>query len=271
MKNYIYHLKKISSLKSPGSKTSLIWEVILYNFNFVFNRPLLTKLFRRNIYKNKKKLLYTIITGTYDHLNEIPNKMLGWDYICYTDNPNLTSDSWEIRLLEESTDLDSVRKSRHYKINNHLIDQNYYVSIYIDANIKIRGNLDSFLIQALPKDAVFSVLLHPFSNSLEQELHSCIKAKKDDDAILRKQYNYYTTKCGFKDETPHINARLLIRKTGDKGIRQTMEVWFDQLLKWSRRDQMAFNYAYNKSSDLNLHYVPYWIFRAYFKKLDHKN
>ncbi len=49
-----------------------------------------------------------------------------------------------------------------------------------------------------------------------------------------------------------------------------METWFAQLLAWSCRDQMAFNYSLSKHPEVALSYIPYWIFRRYFKKMDHR-
>ena len=58
-----------------------------------------------NRYSRKhKKVVYTAITGYYDGLitPEYINK--DWDYICFTDNPDLTSDFWQIRKMEELDD-----------------------------------------------------------------------------------------------------------------------------------------------------------------------
>ena len=236
---------------------------------FLFMRPSIVSFIRSNDFNTKKKLFYTVLVGDYDHLNEIPSKLDKWDYVCFTDNPNLKSSSWDIHLLENNKNLDPVRLSRHYKINNHFVDRGYDLSIYTDANIRIRGDLDCFLHQAHTAKATMSILLHPFLHSLEQEVCRCIENSKGDRALLENQYQHYLDN-GFQDQFPHVNARLMIRRSGDLTVQSFMETWFKQLKTWSKRDQLGFNYSLSHFPELRLNYIPYWIFRRYFKRLDHR-
>jgi len=267
--NYINHLQKINDL-CGGGKLAFCRKVVFYNLRRIFQRPSLVRLTSAKRYRNKKKLIYTILTGGYDQLNEIPRKLPNWDYVCFTDNRALTSRTWRVCLLENTEGFDSVRLSRHYKINHHLVDQGYEISLYVDANLRIRGDLDSFLAQALPVNSDFAILQHPFLHSLSQELEKCIEEGKDDTEILQQQYHHYTNVMGFQDRLPHINARVMIRRSNRPELQRLMETWFAQLLTWSRRDQMAFNYALSNCPDVRPYYIPYWIFRNYFKRMDHR-
>jgi len=266
--NVLKHLKKINKVHGWG-RAGYWYLACSFGLNYLFNRPSLAKLTYRNRYQQEKKLFYTVTTGDYDQLNEIPVILPNWDFVCFTDNPELKSNSWQIRVFENDHDLDPIRLSRHLKINNHLIDNDYDLSIYVDGNIKIRGDLDSFLAQALPLDKQFAVLLHPFHTSLLEEVELCVTTGKDHENVLWEQYHYYVDNEQFCDPFPHINARMLIRRTNDGDIRQLMEFWFAQLMQWSRRDQVGFNYSLSKCPNLAPHYIPYWIFRSYFKKMDH--
>lgn len=267
---YIQHLSKINALRGRG--TPGLWLLVVrYNVARLFWRPALARLVRGNRYGQQKKLLYTVMTGSYDRLNEIPEMLPNWDYVCYTDNPRLASKTWRVELLENELGLDPIRLSRHFKINNHLIDQGYDLSVYLDANIRIRGDLDSFLDRALPPDRPFAILHHPFLGSLAEEVAKCVAVGKENEEILQKQYDHYTRKEGFTDPFPHINARMMIRRSGNREVRRLMETWFAQLLTWSRRDQVAFNYALSLCPEAQPHYVPYWMFRSYFKKMDHSS
>lgn len=267
--NYYHHLVKINNLNNNGSRLSLLRLVVIYNLRYLLWRPSVVKLFGATICQPEKKLFYTVLTGGYDRLNELPEKLPNWDYICFTDNPEVSSDSWEIRTIDHKSGLDPVRLSRHFKINNHLVDQGYGLSVYVDANIRIRGNLDTFLSHALPIGSSCAVLLHPFLHSLKQEAQQCIAVGKDSGELVQKQYEYYTSEMGFDDRFPHINARMLIRRSGSPAIQQLMETWFEQLLNWSRRDQLAFNYALSQCPGVTPDYIPYWKFRPYFKRIDH--
>ncbi len=266
--NYIQHLTKYNALQG-GSGIDLWRMVAGYNLARIFWRPTLARLIVGGRYKQQRKLFYTIMTGGYDRLNEIPRMLPNWDYVCYTDNPKLSSRTWRVCLLENGMKLDPVRLSRHLKINSHLIDRDYDLSVYVDANLRIRGNLDSFVASALPPGSDFAILQHPFLHSLRQELEKCIREGKEDESLLRRQYEHYTREMGFADGFPHINARLMIRRSGRPELQHFLETWFSQLLEWSRRDQMSFNYSLSLCPNVRPHYIPYWLFRSYFKKMDH--
>lgn len=267
-----HHLKKLSQVKGQGDRFDYYRLIGLYCLEYLLQRPFLFSSPATARYKNDKKLFYTVLTGNYDQLNEIPPgtaRSAGWDFICFTDNPRLTSSSWTIRLIENDHGLDPVRLSRLYKINNHLIDAGYTISIYTDANIRIRADLDRFLGLALPEKSIFSVLYHPFHSSLADEVELCIRTGRDDPDLLKKHYNYYTVTREFSDPYPHINARMLIRRTGNLQLQALMETWFAQLIKWSCRDQVSFNFSLNQHPEVVPHYIPYWMFRCHFKKMDH--
>lgn len=248
-----------------------MWRlVLLYNLQRWVVRPAIVKRFGNGRYRQHKKLFYTIITGQYDQLKEIRNPPENWDFLCFTDNPDITSSTWRICPLDNPLGLDSVRLSRYLKINSHLVEQGYDITVYGDANLTIRGDLDVFLAQALPVDVDFAILQHPFLSSLAEEMQLCIAEGKESEDILTRQYQHYVREMGFDDHLPHVNARLIIRRSGNPEIRQMMEVWFAELCRWSRRDQMSFNYALSRCPDVRLHYIPYWIFRTCFKRMDHR-
>ncbi len=265
---YYQHLKKIND-RNNGGGLGLFRLLAIYNLKYFILRPMVVSIASKNRYTSRKKLFYTILVGDYDKLNEIPQKLDNWDYVCYTDNPDLKSSSWDVRLLDNERGFDPIRLSRYYKINNHLVDTGYDLSVYSDANILIRGDLDVYLAHALIPGSTFSILLHPFLFSLESEVKQCIDQEKDDTTLLARQYNHYL-ESGYRDQFPHINARMMIRSAGDPAVRRLMETWFEQLQTWSKRDQVCFNYSLSLCSDVKPDYIPYWIFRRYFKKMDHR-
>ena len=47
---------------------------------------------------NSRKVLYTFIFGDYDDLKTPSVSTEGGDYVCFTDNPRLRSEFWDVRL-----------------------------------------------------------------------------------------------------------------------------------------------------------------------------
>ena len=52
-----------------------------------------------------RKVVYTVITGKYDNLRSQP-RIKGWDYICFTDDPELKSEFWDICQVPADDELD---------------------------------------------------------------------------------------------------------------------------------------------------------------------
>lgn len=268
---FLEHIKKQSGIDGKSYRSGYAALVGGYLLNYLRIRPPLIRSVGPKRYRDQKKLLYTVVTGGYDIINEIPKKLANWDYICFTDHPELKSDTWQIRLLQNEQGLDPVRLSRHYKINNHLVDSGYDISVYFDANYRIRGDLDYFITHVLPPGKDLGMLLHPFHSSLYEEVELCVAAGKDDEESLRRQYLNYVEAEKFTDPYPHIAGGVIVRRSGNPEVKKLMETWFKELRRWSRRDQMAFNYSLWQCRTIIPHYIPYWMIRPYFKKMDHSH
>lgn len=269
---YIYkRTKKYVASKYPGlggiSQSVIIgWELVKLLFYFMWHRQGNIVVHKKT--KFEKKCIFTVLIGDYDDLN--PPKMVtpGWDYICLTNNPKLTSDIWQVVFVTDK-DLDPVRLSRKYKICNHLVDSKYDISIYIDANICIKGNLDHFLSIAWREPSNMAILYHPYHTDVSEEFNACLARCLDNrDTIIKQEGDY--KKMGFQDIFPQVNNRLIIRRPNQTFLKKLMIHWFDQLLKYSYRDQLSFNYVLENQTDIQVNYIEYWKFSAYFLKKDHK-
>ena len=65
--------------------------------------------------KDNELVVYTAFTGGYDSLKEPEFVDENTRYVCFTQNPDLTSKTWEIIQMEPST-LDDNRIAKQYKI-----------------------------------------------------------------------------------------------------------------------------------------------------------
>ncbi len=65
-----------------------------------------------------KIVVYTAIFGNYDALKIIPQQSVNADYVCFTDNPNLKSDQFEI-IYKKQNHLEHPRmKAKEFEILN---------------------------------------------------------------------------------------------------------------------------------------------------------
>ena len=84
--------------------------------------------------KKNNFVVYTALFGKYDDLLK-PAPSAHCDYVCFTDDPLLKSNIWEVRVV--SSHLPENMMNRLYKTKPHVHFPNYKASIYVDSNIKI--------------------------------------------------------------------------------------------------------------------------------------
>ena len=93
----------------------------------------------------KRIVVYTVIMGDYDYLKDPEYVMENCDYICFTNNPDLKSDIWEIRY-DSNTELDNTRWQRRHKVLAHeYLPDTYEWCIYVDGNVRITGDLRKYI------------------------------------------------------------------------------------------------------------------------------
>lgn len=180
--------------------------------------------------------VYTCITNAYDRLPDLPQ----WphcDFICFTDNPYLRSDRWEVRYLP-ADDLDAARRSRLPKILPHRFLLEYPISVWVDANVTVHTDLAAMARQELAsRSAAF--FTHPERTNVYDEAEVCIRLEKDDPATLRRQADAYRDEglpAGIDDL---VTCTIMFRRHRDPEIIRLMELWWKEILRHSRRDQIS--------------------------------
>ena len=90
-----------------------------------------------------KKVIFTSVFGCSEennyHLHE-PEKLNGYDFVCFTDNLNFKSDVWDIRIVKPMYD-DGARSAKRYKLKPHIYLSEYDISVWIDIEVKITKDL----------------------------------------------------------------------------------------------------------------------------------
>lgn len=191
----------------------------------------------------EKVCIYTCITGNYDDLHEV-EKEEGIDYICFTNNINLKSQSWKIVFIKDDNNLGNMILSRKIKILGHpLIENNYDISIWVDGAIQVRGNIKQFLNEycALDKYSM-ACFRHRLRDCVYEEAAACIIHRKED-ACSVKEYLEFIENEKFPHHYGLAECTVLVRRHGDIKVKQTMQLWFEMFLRFAKRDQLTFPYT----------------------------
>ena len=205
--------------------------------------------------EKNKKVVYTCITGCYDALIEPKVISSGFDYICFTDNNDLKSDIWQIKPLpKEAEEFSNVKKQRFAKINPHIILKEYDLSIWVDGNVDLQGDLNTFLSKYINDDEIIYVPTHPARKCIYDEEKAVITLKKDKKEITRPQITRYMEE-GFPKKYGLLQSNILVRRHNNPMCIKLMETWFEEVKNGSHRDQLSFNYASWKNQDVKVNYL----------------
>ena len=196
-----------------------------------------------NFLKNNKKVVYTCIVGNYDALIQQAYVDSEWDYVCFTDNPEMLKNEyighWKIRPLYLS-DLDKTRINRFHKINTHIVLPEYEESLYIDANVNILSPFIFDLIKARNSDLLIS---RHFSNTCAYEHSKWILSYNIDDPVKVNDFLRLMKKSGFPANYGMTENNIIYRKHNKDSIKIIDEDWWSFVKNYSKRDQLSLSYV----------------------------
>lgn len=188
-----------------------------------------------------KGVIYSAITGGYDEVKEPEYVNPDLDYILFTDNPNVKSDVWEIRLISKEANLDDTRISKKIKILGHKYLEDYDFSIWVDGKLLIKSDLYDFVLNYRGREP-FLCFNHYENDCIYQEKELCRILNKDDPDIMNAQIERYR-KEGYPEHNGLIEGAILVRELKNERVIKVMETWWQEVLHGSKRDQLSFNYA----------------------------
>jgi len=197
-----------------------------------------------------KQVIYTCLTGNYEKLVNPSVVSEDFDYVCFTDNMNLLSNVWKLKPIpNELLHLSKVKQQRCIKICPHKYLSEYETSIWVDACIDIVGDMKEFLNSCCSDDnnSIF-IPKHPNRNCIYEEMKACFSLKKDTMDNMEPQINKYKEEK-YPSNNGLVQSNIVIRKHNNKQCIEVMEIWKNELITHSHRDQLSFNYALWKTNN----------------------
>lgn len=188
-----------------------------------------------------KGVVYSAITGGYDEVKEPEYVNPDLDYILFTDNPNVKSDVWKIRLISKEGELDNTRMARRIKILGHQYLKDYDFSIWVDGKLLIKNDLYDFVLNNRGREPLLC-FNHYKNDCIYQEKESCSILNNDDPDVMNAQIERYR-KEGYPEHNGLIESGILVRELKNERVIKLMETWWQEVLHGSKRDQLSFNYA----------------------------
>ncbi len=194
---------------------------------------------KQDMTRNKDRLVvYTALFGNYDDLIDPSEKFEGCDFVCFTDQENLKSDIWDIRLVEEC-DLPPNMMNRRYKILPHLYFPEYEYSLYVDSNISLLKS-PRFLKDKYLLNFDFAIPRHFVRNCIFDEAMVLLRSGRTKSLDVFQQMIRYK-KNGYICNDLLGENNIIIRRHNK--TQDVMSDWWEELLIGSNRDQLSLMYV----------------------------
>lgn len=183
------------------------------------------------------KVIYTVLTGGYDRLEQPLVTDPSYHYICFGDTAG-TSGVWELREIPfEGT---PVMRARWAKMHPHLLLPEYDYSVFMDANLCISG---AEFYGFIGQDSV-AVLQHPERDCVWDELRYCYLKDKISTSSAFKVRGL------LRDMPRHrglVETNILARRHNDPAVIALDDLWWKLLVEsGGSRDQLVFTPALHK-------------------------
>ncbi|WP_053991860.1 glycosyltransferase domain-containing protein [Mangrovimonas sp. TPBH4] len=195
-----------------------------------------------------KIAVYTALYGDKDVLRAPLNARedRSIDYFVFSDNPELEVAPYRLELRTPQFQ-DVAKNARYYKIMGDPILEPYDYVIWHDANIQLNETKIKDLI-SLSQPTFLTTFSHPNRDDFYSEAMSCIRVGKDFSLRILKQ----VLVCFFNGMPAHEGmyaTGILVRNYHVKSKidpKVFMRFWWEQTLKYSRRDQLSLAYSIYK-------------------------
>jgi Protein of unknown function (DUF616) len=191
-------------------------------------------------------VVYTAVLDDKQPLREVPLAAESTaDFICLTTDPTLRSDTWQVIGVEPRLPTDLVRSERFLKIVGHPALAGYDRSLWVDNAVELTELPETF-VDGWLSGADVAAPVHTYYRTLLEEAEASIERGHDDHLRIFEQLAHYLRAWPETVEAnPHWTALLARRRTPE--VDAAMTTWWEHVLRFSRRDQIAFGVAMAQS------------------------
>ena len=115
--------------------------------------------------------------------------------------------------------------------------------------------MDSFINEYYKEGKSVYIRKHPKRTCIYKEAEECIKIKKDALVNITQQIQKYKD-TGYPKDNGLAETNVIYRIHNNEYCKKLMETWANEVIKYSHRDQLSFNYALWKIGSDGFQYLP---------------
>lgn len=202
-----------------------------------------------------KTVLYTCANLAYDQIFSPVAPSPGITPVLFSDRRPRFVSGWEWRpRTEEMAKLNPTLANRYAKFFPARIFPDADYSIYTDANNLVTADLNPLLAEFIASDADIGLFPHSKRRDIYAELEFCKevgKVRPPEYALGDEQVAFYRAE-GLPEEHVFTENAVILRRHGRGEARgaaldAAMELWWDQLARFTKRDQLSLPFVLHRS------------------------
>jgi hypothetical protein len=191
--------------------------------------------------------VFTALLGGYERLNEQPMALQSKiPFVCLTDDPDLRSDTWQMRVVSPAFGMDFTRSQRDFKLRPHIHLPEFDLSLYID-NAVLLTRPPEDIVEQYPPTSGFRLARHSIHDCVLEEFLQVIKRGLDEQSRVFEQLNHYSLLFPEVLDERLYWGGILLRDHREPKVRAMLDIWYAHVLRYSRRDQLSVNMAFRQS------------------------
>ena len=191
----------------------------------------------------KRYVIYSALVGKYDNILQpvvIDNR---FDYILFSND--IKSDHvgiWKVKSINYQN-RDSTRICRYIKTHPEELLDDYEVSVWIDSNVSILSDIIYRRVIELDEQNIpISSMWHPVRKCIYAEAFATVNMMVEHESVV-VNWCHKLKKEGFPQNIGLCETGVMYRKHHMTCVQDTDTLWWNCIDKYSRRDQLSFNYV----------------------------
>lgn len=163
------------------------------------------------------------------------------EFHLFTDDPGLTSATWNVHLVEPRFRTDSIRSARSVKILGRPELARFDTTLWIDNRIELTRDPVPLVASWLERHDI-ALLRHSFRETVLDEFDAVARLGYDEPARVYEQLVHYgQLETNALEDRPFATGIMARRWTPQ--VKGAMEDWIAHVLRYSRRDQLSVGQA----------------------------
>lgn len=248
------HLKTLEDkIQNTQERIDSLETDIQYQIETIKERPVgqvIVTSERELKYNSLTKCFYTAIFGTgtqvVDSLAPIPNKIAGWDYICFTNLNLAPQKGWYIVKIQLD-EINPILQAKRVKWLSHEYLSEYDVVVWMDGYIAPNPMFSEVLKQWVleMQEKNINVLHRPHEdrNCIYEECEAVVSNKRDIKENVIKVLTQLK-EIRFPKNWGLFDTNILFKFHKDQAVQDISEAVFKQMQETSYRDQLAVPLVY---------------------------